>query len=439
MRIARAHFLLPFLLVIPLLPETSVGATRTVGPTDPWCNTINTASPGDEIVFAPGNYPTTCGISVSGTASAPIVLRSEIESAPALFNYPGSSSNIFEVRGAHVTFRSLSFRPSSDAVDAIRIMGGVTNVVVERNRFEGTANIMVSANSGNTSNLIIRDNTLINLLNTPIYIGCHAGECSSTNLLFERNFIDGVSPPDPSIGYGIEVKLNSWGTIRDNTIYRTKGPPIMVYGSNRGDPPNIIEGNYTEGSQNEGGIVIGGGPAIVRNNVLVGNAFGGISAQDYAGRDLQQNVWIVHNTILNNDDSGINVAAWRDGRGNVLAFNAIAPRAGTPALRPAAPTGTIMGNITCSTTPCFVQSTTAPYDLWPAIGGGLVDAAGNGPEAWRPTDDFMGVVRGSAADVGAFERTTFPNNHLVGGGSPRPLRVSADTTPPSSPTAVQVK
>src|SRR5262249_10269299 len=152
--------------------------------------------------------------------------------------------------------------------------GGAHNIVVERNVFAGFCNVAISANSGNTADLVIRYNEFKNLESTPVYIGCHDGDCVSSSLLFERNFIDGVRASDPgSIGYGIEVKRNSWGIIRDNTIANTKGPPIMACGSSRGDR-TLIEGNYVEGSRAEAGIVLGGGPAIVRNNIAVGNANG---------------------------------------------------------------------------------------------------------------------------------------------------------------------
>ena len=93
--------------------------------------------------------------------------------------------------------------------------------------------------------------------------------------MVERNLIDGVTTPYDAnaIGYGVQIKLNSFATIRDNSIYRTKGPGIMVYGSNQGGQASLLEGNYVEGSMQEGGIVIGGGPAVVRNNILVGNAY----------------------------------------------------------------------------------------------------------------------------------------------------------------------
>jgi hypothetical protein len=407
--------------------NNALAASRRVTPSDNWCSIVNNSVPGDEIIFAPGNYPNTCWITVSGTASNPILIRSESETNRATFNYSGSSSNILEIRGSYITIRGFGFRPSSDVVDSVRIMV-VSNVTVENNRFEGIGNIAVSANSGNSSNLTIRNNTFLNLLNTPVYIGVHDGSVSSRNLLFEGNFINGVSPPDPSIGYGIEVKLNSYGTIRDNTIYNTKGPPIMTYGSNKGDPASIIEGNYAEGSRNEGGIVIGGGPAIVKNNVLVGNGYGGISCQNYGGRGLQKNIWLIHNTILNNDDSGINVSGWTTGANNVIAYNVILPLSGTPALRPSTPIATLQGNITCSgASACFVNGSSAPYDLWPAVSSPLLDAAGSGSEPWRPVDDFMGIDRGSLADIGAFERVAQTFNHLVGAGNARPSRVTIST------------
>src|SRR5262249_37338413 len=158
-----------------------------------------------------------------------------------------------------------------------------------------------------------------------------------------------------------------------------------VYGSNRGDPPSVVERNYVEGSQNDAGINVGGGPAIVRNNIVVGNAYNGIWAQDYGGRGLQQNVWIVHNTVLANQTGGIMVSNWVAGAGNVLAFNAIAPLPATPALTPATPVAdTLMGNTMCSpASACFDQPNAAPYDLWPVADGPLIGAAGGGAEPWR--------------------------------------------------------
>jgi hypothetical protein len=284
---------------------------------------------------------------------------------------------------------------------------------------------VVYNDNGSVQRVTVRGNVMKNLSSTAMYFGCHDGvACHATELLIEGNLVDGVFSSSPNtVGYALEIKLNSYGTVRDNTMYRTKGPCITIYGSDRGDPPSIVEGNYVEASQNDAGINISGGPAIVRNNIAIGNANGGIWAQDYNGRGLQKNVWIVNNTVLNNSGAGIIVQNWASGNGNVLAFNAIAPKSGTNALSPSSPAGTVMGNITCSpASSCFDQPNTAPYDLWPLSGGPLIGAAGSGSEPWRVTDDFMGVPRGSAADVGAFQRTGPGSGPLVGGGNPRPPR-----------------
>lgn len=407
---------------------------RLVQPSDSWCAIVNGAAAGDEIVFAPGSYTSPCWITAVGAPAAPVVIRSQHEddaSLRATFAYPGSTANVIELRDvAHVVLRGFAFAPTQAGVDAIRIVRG-HDVVIEANAFDGIGGISVSANMDDAQRITVRGNTFRDLKSTGLYFGCHDGiACHASELVIESNLIDGVIPADPSeVGYGLEVKLNSYGTVRDNTIYRTKGPGLMIYGSNQNDPPTSVEGNYVEGSLTEGGIVVGGGPAIVRNNVLVANAYGGISVQNYGGRDLQRNVWIVHNTMLDNDDAAINIEGWIAGGGNVVAFNALAPRPGTPALRPSSPVGTVTGNVVCDPARCFAQASTAPYDLLPAVGGPLVDAAGSGPEVWRPSDDFMGVPRGPAADVGALERTSTAATVLLGGGAARPPRSGPSLSP----------
>jgi hypothetical protein len=421
-----------------LLPGTGMGASIVINPSSAWCTAINSALPGDDIVFAPGSYTTPCWITANGLPGAPVMVRSQSEepNQRATFAYPGSTSNVLELRNAaYLTIRGFSFAPTQDGIDAIRIRKA-NDIIIERNFFQRIGGVSISANDSDTQRITVRQNTFKDLKYTGLYFGCHDGSaCHTIDVLIEGNLIDGITTPfDPSaIGYGLEIKLNSYGTVRDNTIYRTKGPGIMVYGSNRMDPPSIVEGNYVEGSKTEGGIVIGGGPAIVRNNVLIGNAYGGISAQNYGGRNLQKNVWIVHNTILNNADSSVNVQGWYSGSGNVIAHNAILPLPGNSAVRPSSPPGTVVRNITCESS-CFVNSIKAPYDLWPSPNSPILDAAGSGTEVWRPMDDFMGVSRGSAADIGAFERTPITIDHLVGGGNPRPARISTEVIPVLQPT-----
>jgi len=353
-------------LSLPFALAGAAGQMTTVGPSDAWCEAINKAAPGDEIIFTPGVYRSPCWITARGLPGSPIIVRSQHEapSQRAVFAYSGSTANVLELRNtAHLVLRSFSFGATQDSVDAIRIWKA-NDIVIENNLFQRIGGISISANNSDTARITVRQNTFRDLQATGLYFGCHDGtECHATDLVIEGNLLDGVAPTDQrAIGYGLEVKLNSYGTIRANTIYRTKGPGIMTYGSNRGDPASVVEGNYIEGSLKEGGIVVGGGPAIIRNNVLVGNNYGGISAQNYGSRDLQERVWIVHNTVLNNKDSGINLQGWKAERHNVLAFNAILPLSGTPALRPATPPGVIVGNVICAlSSVCVADAIAYPY------------------------------------------------------------------------------
>ncbi len=361
-----------------LVAMSADGATQSVNPGSAWCGVVNAAAPGDTIVFAAGIYTGTCSITASGSLAAPITLRSQTASAAdrAVLAYPGTSSNIIDVYGSYLVFRWLTFGPTAPGagVNPLKLRSSVQGIVVDQNVFQGT-DIAVAANSSGSTyrSISITNNVLTNMQSTGLYFGCHDGtSCHALDILIQGNLIDTVQPGD-GVGYGLEIKLNSWATILENTVYDPQGPGIEVYGSNRGDPPSVVERNYVEGSRNDAGINVGGGPAIVRNNIVVGNAYNGIWAQDYAGRGLQQNVWIVENTALANQTGGIKVSNWQAGAGNILAFNAVAPLLGTPALTPASPIAdTLLGNVACvPAASCFVQPVSAPYDLWPLSGGPL--------------------------------------------------------------------
>ena len=407
-------------IALTILNNSSTVVSLTPGN---WCGAINGAAPGTTFVLAPGSYTDSCHITASGTAAAPITIRSQGSATASRANlvYNGTTSNIVDLGGSYVAMRWLTLGPSQDGVDGIRIRGAHDDVI-EENIFESIGGVGVPNNDGGiTPRITVRNNVFNNGKSTVIYLGCHDGSvCHSPDALVEGNLIIGAQPGD-GVGSGVQIKLNSYATVRDNSIYNTTGAGIIIYGSSQGDPPSVVEGNYVEGTQGDAGINIAGGPAIARNNVLVGNAYFGIWAQDYNGRNLQTNVWLVQNTVLNNQTGGMSVQNWQTGRGNVLAYNAIAPLSGTPALPSAS--GTIVGNVTCSpATSCFDQPSTAPFDLWPVSGGPLIGAAAGAVPPWRPFDDFMGVLRPAAADAGAFQRTGSGSGPALGNGKPRPPR-----------------
>src|SRR4030095_6167530 len=92
--------------------------------------------------------------------------------------------------------------------------------------------IAVAATHSSVRGLTVRGNSITDSSSTGMYFGCHDGAtCVISDLLVERNAIQQIDAPVNLIGYGIQVKLNSTGIIRNNVIVGTKGPPIMVYGS----------------------------------------------------------------------------------------------------------------------------------------------------------------------------------------------------------------
>lgn len=395
-----------------------------VGPSNNWCKEINSVAPGTTVIMAAGIYSTPCAVKSSGTAASPIVIRSaNSELNSAVFAYPGTTSNVLDVYGEYLEFEWLTFTNTQQSVDAIRIRSG-HDITVLQNNFEDLGGTAVVFNGdGTVDRISVLGNTIQNSKFTPIYLGCHDGiQCHATNVLVENNLINGVHPASGEVGYGMEIKLNSFGTVRNNTVYDTHGPCIEVYGSNRGDPATLVEGNYVQGSVTDAGINISGGPAVVLNNISVGNAYGGIYAEDYHNRGLQKNVWITFNTVMANKTAGIVVEHWSAANANVLAYNAMGTLPGERTIEPPSPAGTILTNVNCDPAGfCFDQPVSAPYDFWPLTGSALIGAGGHGTQTWRPRFDFMGVPRGGAADVGAFQRTGVGQGPALGGGKIRPL------------------
>lgn len=370
-------------------------------PGDNWCVHLKGLSPGDVLVLAPGLYERPCQVRARGAPGRPITLASRDPGQRAVLAYRGQSANVLDISDSHhLVIRDLDFVRTRRNVDAIRIRSG-SDIRVENNRFTAIAGISVAAGNGNTARITIRGNRFRRLAATAIYIGCHGGECRGEDIRVEDNLIDGVMPAPGSVGYGIQYKLNSWGAIRNNRVFDTKGPGIMVYGSRDGGSGTEVTANLVEGSRADGGIVIGGGPALVTNNIVLHNRLGGIVAQDYQDRDLQSQVRVIGNTVIDNYESGIRLQHWRAGRGNVLANNAIVAFPDTLAIDPPAPEGRVQGNRICERPErCFRQPWHPPYDLRPlaALHEPVpVDTPG------EPQDDYFGVQRGAITAVGAID------------------------------------
>jgi hypothetical protein len=312
-----------------------------------------------------------------------------------------------------VTLRGLEFGPSQRKVDAVRIYGR-RGITVEECSFSHVGGIAIVANHFSAAELTIRRNTILDSGATAMYLGCHDGrECEISDLLIEGNYIHGVSAPDPEIGYGIQVKLNSTAIVRDNVVINTKGPGIMVYGAADKAKASVIERNFTMGSRHSSGILLGGGPAIVRNNIAVENFEAGIRLQDYGERGLLNGILVTHNTVYDNRKGGIMTDPKLSDV--TLAYNAVHTREGTHAFPSDQPGLRQVGNLDCTLLSCFVDPATrnfSPVLDSPLLRNGIKDGRpGTGDGSDRTAqDDFFGRPRKDPAAIGAVE---FPGEPVV--------------------------
>jgi hypothetical protein len=396
---------LAFLALAFVRPAPAISAPVEIGPEADLCAEINSLPPGGELVLRPGDYAGPCAIRVGGLPGSPTVIRAKSLAQRPRIVYDGVTTNTLDVRADNVTIRGLALGPTQRNVDGIRIFARA-GVTVEDCEFTGLGGIAVVANHTSNQGFVVRRNIIRDSGATAMYFGCHDGiACQALGLLIERNFIETVRAPDPEIGYGIQIKLNSTAVLRDNVVLDTKGPGIMVYGSLDLARVSVVEGNFVMGSLRSSGIVVGGGPVIVRNNVAVLNAAGGVGLEDYGRRHLLRGVVVAHNTLYRNELGGITVT--RNGALNALLVNnAVQPRPGSPALPEPSPGLRGDGNVDCGVLNCFVDG--EGRDFSPAPGGPLATTGAVRLGSWVPAMDFFGAPRAVPPSVGAVERLEGP-------------------------------
>lgn len=267
---------------------------REIDPSVNLCQAIAQTEAGGELILKPGDYQGGCKI------RRPMVIRAADPKQRPRIVYQTRASNVLEVYASQVTIRGLELGPSLHDVDGVRVLSG-NDVIVEDCVFRRLGGIAVVANHQSVRGLTVRRNQIFDSRATAMYFGCHdGGHCAMSALLVEHNTIERVDAPPDQVGYGVQFKLNSTGVIRSNVIVDTKGPPIMVYGAADDTKPSIIEGNYVAGSRTSSGIVVGGGPAIVRYNIAKHNAEAGIALLDYGKRGLLRGLVVGHNTTDGN-------------------------------------------------------------------------------------------------------------------------------------------
>lgn len=371
-----------------LIAIAAHAATLDLGPDDDWCAAAAAAAPGDVLRLSRGDYAGPCTIVVEG-----LTLQAANAAEPPHIVYTGTTSNVIDVLASRVTLEGLELGPTQPDIDAVKIKSG-SGVVIRSCSFTGVGGISIAANTESGDGLVIRDNVFRDLEATGIYIGCHDGDCVQTDVTVEGNLFDGVSSED--IGYAMELKLGSWGVVRGNVIARTKGPGIEIYGSPDAADVTLVERNIVLGSDTSAALEIGGGPAIVRNNIVTAGAGGGISSYDYGGRGLVRGVRILGNTVVGAD--AIVVSGWEWGMDLELSSNAVnsalpAPIEGIP----------MDGNVVCTDPDaCWVDAEV--LDFWPIADGHLVEGGAAPAVDGMLDEDFCGAARVGLPDAGAFER-----------------------------------
>ena len=381
------------------IPEA---AAVEIGPESDFCAAANALGPGEELVMQPGDYHGPCTILRGGRPGAPLVIRAADPNHRPRIVYTGRDADVIAVKADHVTIRGLALGPTSRDADGIRVFARA-NVVIEDCEFNGVGGIAVAATHRSITGLVVRRNVLLDSGSTGMYFGCHEGlDCVVSGLLVERNFIRTVRAVAPEIGYGLQVKLNSMGVIRDNVIVDTKGPGIMVYGSRDLLSGTLVERNFVMGSLTSSGIVVGGGPAVVRNNVSVMNREAGIGLEDYAGRGLLRAIVLANNTLYRNAGGGVAVPSENRLRAVTIVNNAASAWQGAPAFPRERTDVDMAGNVDCTWALCFANP--EGMDFSP-VAGSLLRA----PGAIRaidgmPADDYFGIRRPVLPSAGAIEK-----------------------------------
>ncbi len=392
------------LLACGLFPtQTAWAEDIELNPGEDFCAAINQASPGDNIILSEGTYQGPCAINNGGEPDNPITLRGSALGDRPYIHYDGNSSNVIDVLQSHVAIEGLAFGPTNANIDAIKIKAG-SHIVIFDNEFDGVGGISISANTSDSEGVSIIGNWLHDLQATGIYIGCHSGSdsCAATDVLIVDNFIDGVD--SQNVGYGLEIKLDSFGTVANNVIHDTKGPGIEIFGSTDPNRVNQVYGNLVIGSRTAGTLEIGGGPANVHNNIVIDGATAGIYAYNYGGQNLVRDIAINHNTVVSQEGPAIAIASWAPGMNLELSNNA-AMHTGGQALPQPIDGVPMVGNVDCSEPgACWVDglnfdvSTSEPSTL-----DGAAEPLVVGPEVLV---DFCENPRKNPPSVGALETQT---------------------------------
>jgi len=406
-------------------------------PGDSFENAAENLHPGDTLIVHAGEYTHTSriGISVHGTAQAPVVIRGAEGEVRPRIRLIASGHNTIDISGATwLTLRGLEITsPGIGGADGINLNGGPSHITIEDNVIHDVA-VGINFRSS-MDHIVARRNEIYDTKGTGegMYIGCHDGSCTVRDSIIELNYIHHTNNADQ--GDGIEIKKNSHSNIvRDNVIHDTRYPCIILYGAG-GNGRNIVERNVVWSCADAGLQVAA--DALVRNNLIFGNDGDGISSQSHNGVS-PDNLQFVHNTIVGGNTC-LRLNGWADKTNMVFANNAVYCAGANFSIGSLSGV-TVSGNVFEATPPAFPPSgyvtgrslaqdfiDAANRDVYPAVDSPLIGAGDAGHAA---ADDFNAATRAGAIDAGAYDWSgpTNPGWRVTAGFKDAPVSATVTLT-----------
>ena len=395
-----------------ILSVVSIAQARVIElfPGDDFEAAAESLSPGDELVVHAGTYTHTrrIVIDVQGTAQQPVIIRGADGESRPVIRLGVFGHNVMDIVGArYLTLRGLEIADNNGVGDGVNLSGGPAYVTLEDLKIHDVA-VGVNLRSS-MHHIVVRRTEIFDTTDTGegMYIGCHQGDCSVSESIFENNWIHDTL--NATQGDGIEIKRGSWGNIvRNNVIHDTNYPCLILYGTDGNGSRNIVEGNVVWNCGDTGIQVAA--DTIIRNNVIVSGSDGGLTAQSHVGIS-PANMEIVHNTFVGGSPC-LRINGWNGAPNMVFANNAVycatdyfqvgglsGVEASGNVFEPAPPSfpssGYIVGR---SEAQDFVDI--GNLNVYPTADSPLL---GQADPAYAVSVDFNGTARGSNPDAGAYE------------------------------------
>jgi len=401
---------------------TASAAVIQIGPGDNLQAEVNALAPGDILLLESGTYLLSSRFSIqkTGTASAPIIIRSAPGASPVV-TYVNAGQNVINVENsAHVRLIGLEVTGGSHG---IRILDS-DDITVDSCHIHHTADVGLSANvpGGTYERLRLSRNHIHDTGGTAegMYLGCNSNGCRLLDSIIEGNYIHHTNSPGVTQGDGIELKEGSAdNVIANNVIHDTGYPCLITYSAVGNGGPNTIEGNLLWNCGDH--AIQSAADARIRNNIIFGAVYDGIRCQPHQA-GTPANLEITHNTVLSPADNTIRVSGITGSV--VIANNAVYANTGN-AIRVDGDLSdvTITNNRGEGSTVgvgsgfdgggslaidlvAASYSGALPQDVFPANGSGLAGAA---DPVWRAPDDFNLTPRDTTDDIGAYRAAAGAN------------------------------